>query len=326
MSASHEGAPMDVRGLVLEAEERSRRYLVETPVEYATRLSELIRGDVWLKLDLVQRTGSFKFRGAVSKIMALSDAELDRGILTASTGNYALAVAEAMRLRNRRPTIYVAEDIDPERLAALRAKGLHLVIFGTEAGDAEKEARRVADAEGKTYVSPYNDPLVVGGQGTCGLEISRQVPELDVAVLAVGGGGLIAGSGAWLKAFKPEVTIVGASPANSPVMYESLQVGRVVELDTEPTLADTCAGNLDLDSITLGYCQRFVDEIVLLSEAEIARAMRFLFDEHRLATEGSAALSVAALQKHPERFRGRSVVLVVCGRNVGVESFRKIIA
>ncbi len=167
---------------------------------------------------------------------------------------------------------------------------------------------------------------MVGGQGTCGLEISRQIPEADVAVLAVGGGGLISGSGGWLKSFKPDITIVGASPANSPVMYESLEVGRVIEMDTEPTLADTCAGNLDLDSITFGFCQQFVDEIVLLTEDEIARAMRFLFEEHRLVTEGSAALSVAALQKTPERFRGRTVVLVVCGRNVGVELFKKIVA
>ncbi len=317
---------LDVRQLVLDAEERSREYLVETPLEYSMNLSKLIDGEVWLKLDLMQKTGSFKFRGALSKIMSLSEEELNRGIVSASTGNYALAVAEAMRLRGRRATIFVAEDIDPARLELMRARGLDVVIDGDEAWDAEKRARQVAEEEGKIYVSPYNDPLVVGGQGTCGLEISRQLPAVDAAVFACGGGGLISGSGGWLKSRDPEVEIIGVSPANSPVMYESLKAGRVIEMKTCPTLADTCAGNLDLDSITLALCQEHVDDLVLLTEEEIERAIRLLFEEHRLVAEGSAALSVGALCRSPDRFRGRKVVLVVCGRNIGVELFKRIVA
>ncbi len=317
---------LDVRQLVLDAEERSREYLVETPLEYSMNLSKLIDGEVWLKLDLMQKTGSFKFRGALSKIMSLSEEELNRGIVSASTGNYALAVAEAMRLRGRRATIFVAEDIDPARLELMRARGLDVVIDGDEAGDAEKRARQVAEEEGKIYVSPYNDPLVVGGQGTCGLEISRQLSAVDAAVFACGGGGLISGSGGWLKSRDPEVEIIGVSPANSPVMYESLKAGRVIEMETSPTLADTCAGNLDLDSITLALCQEHVDDLVLLTEEEIERAIRLLFEEHRLVAEGSAALSVGALCQSPDRFRGRKVVLVVCGRNIGVELFKRIVA
>ena len=289
-------------------------------------LSKLIDGEVWLKLDLMQKTGSFKFRGAISKIMSLSEEELNRGIVSASTGNYALAVAEAMRLRGRRATIFVAEDIDPARLELMRARGLDVVIDGDEAGDAEKRARQVAEEEGKIYVSPYNDPLVVGGQGTCGLEISKQLSAVDAAVFACGGGGLISGSGGWLKSRDPDVEIIGVSPANSPVMYESLKAGRVIEMETSPTLADTCAGNLDLDSITLALCQEHVDDLVLLTEEEIERAIRLLFEEHRLVAEGSAALSVGALCQSPDRFRGRKVVLVVCGRNIGVELFKRIVA
>jgi threonine dehydratase len=289
-------------------------------------LSKLVDGEVWLKLDLMQKTGSFKFRGALSKIMSLSEEELNRGIVSASTGNYALAVAEAMRLRGRRATIFVAEDIDPARLELMRARGLDVVIDGDEAGAAEKRARQVAEEEGKIYVSPYNDPFVVGGQGTCGLEISKQLPSVDVAVFACGGGGLISGSGGWLKSLDPDVEIIGVSPANSPVMYESLKAGRVIEMESSPTLADTCAGNLDLDSITLALCQEYVDDLVLLTEEEIERAIRLLFEEHRLVAEGSAALSVGALCRSPDRFRGRKVVLVVCGRNIGVELFKKIVA
>jgi threonine dehydratase len=202
----------DIRQWVLDAEQRSRPYLWTTPLEYSSYLSEICGGEVWLKLDLVQKTTSFKLRGATSKIMSLSDAEMARGVLTASTGNYAFAVAEACKQRGYTATTYVAENITPSRLDLMKKHGLDVVIHGAEAGAAEAEARRVAGQESKIYVSPYNDPAVVGGQGTCGLEISQQLPDLDTVVVAVGGGGLIAGAGGWLKSFKPDVRVIGVSP------------------------------------------------------------------------------------------------------------------
>ncbi|HIA13520.1 MAG TPA: pyridoxal-phosphate dependent enzyme [Candidatus Marinimicrobia bacterium] len=317
---------LDVPQLVREANERCRDHLLPTPLEHSMYLSDKIEGEVWLKLDSMQRTSSFKFRGAINKILSLTEAELDRGIVSASTGNYALAVAEAMRIRNRRATIYVAKDIEPSRLGLLRSHGLDLVIHGEVAWDAEKEARRVGDEEGKIYVSPYNDPIVVGGQGTCGYEISQQLPDLDAAFLACGGGGLLTGSAGWLKSHNSDVEAFGVSPANSPVMYESMRTNKMVEMDTQPTLADTCAGGIDLDSITLDLCRRYVDEIVLLTEKEIEASIRLLFEQHRLVTEGSGALSIGGLLKRKERFKGKKVVAVVCGRNVNLEVFKKIIA
>ena len=317
---------LNVPQLVREANERCQDHLLPTPLEYSMYLSDKIEGEVWLKLDSMQRTSSFKFRGAINKILSLTEAELDRGIVSASTGNYALAVAEAMRIRNRRATIYVANDIEPSRLELLRSHGLDLVIHGKVAWDAEKEARRVGDEEGKIYVSPYNDPIVVGGQGTCGYEISQQLPDLDAAFLACGGGGLLTGSAGWLKSHNSDVEAFGVSPANSPVMYESMRTNKMVEMDTQPTLADTCAGGIDLDSITLDLCRRYVDEIVLLTEKEIEASIRLLFEQHRLVTEGSGALSIGGLLKRKERFKGKKVVAVVCGRNVNLEVFKKIIA
>ena len=317
---------LDVPQLVREANERCQDHLLPTPLEHSMYLSDKIEGEVWLKLDSMQRTSSFKFRGAINKILSLTEAELDRGIVSASTGNYALAVAEAMRIRNRRATIYVANDIEPSRLGLLRSHGLDLVIHGEVAWDAEKEARRVGDEEGKIYVSPYNDPIVVGGQGTCGYEISQQLPDLDAAFLACGGGGLLTGSAGWLKFHNSHVEAFGVSPANSPVMYESMRTNKMVEMDTQPTLADTCAGGIDLDSITLDLCRRYVDEIVLLTEKEIEASIRLLFEQHRLVTEGSGALSIGGLLKRKERFKGKKVVAVVCGRNVNLEVFKKIIA
>jgi len=317
---------LDVPQLVLEAHERCQEHLSPTPLEYSLYLSQKIEGDVWLKLDSMQRTGSFKFRGALNKILLLTEAELDKGIVTASTGNYAFAVAEAMRIRKRRATIYVAEDIDPARLAHLRAHGLDLVVYGEAAWDAEKEARRVAEDKDMIYVSPYNDPLVVGGQGTCGYEISKQLPDVDAALFACGAGGLLTGSAGWLKSQNPKVKAFGVSPENSPVMYESMRANKMVEMETYPTLADTCAGGVDLDSITLDLCRRYVDEIVLLTETEIEKSIRLLFEQHRLVVEGSGALGVGGLLKRKEHFKGKKVVAVVCGRNIPLELFKRIIA
>jgi threonine dehydratase len=316
---------LNVPKLVAEAYERCHEYLAPTPLEYSIYLSEQIEGDVWLKLDLMQRTSSFKFRGAINKILSLTEDELDKGVVSASTGNYALAVAEAMRIRSRRATIYVAEDIEASRLELLRAHGLDLVVFGKAAWDAEKEARRVGEDEDKIYVSPYNDPIVVGGQGTCGYEISKQLPDVDAALFACGAGGLLTGSAGWLKSHNPAFEAYGVSPENSPVMYECMRAKKMVQMETYPTLADTCAGNVDMDSVTLELCLRHVDEILLLTEEEIESSIRLLFEQHRLVVEGSGALGVGGLLKRKEQFKGKKVVATVCGRNVDLEVFKRII-
>lgn len=321
-----ENRQLDVPQLVREARERTKDYLSPTPLEFSRYLSDQIDGEVWLKLDLVQRTASFKYRGAVNKVLSLTEEELEAGVVTASTGNYALAVAEAMHQRGRRATAYVARDMEESRLNILKSHGLDLVIFGDLAWDAEIEARRVGDEEGKTYVSPYNDPIVVGGQGTCGLEISEQLPDLDAAFFACGAGGLLTGSSGWLKSYNPEIETYGVSPANSPVMYESVRSNKMITMDTESTLADTCAGGVDLDSITLDLCQRYVDEILLLTEDEIAASIRLLFEQHRLVSEGSGALGIGGLLQRKEQFEGKKVVAVVCGRNIDLDVFKKIIS
>jgi len=310
----------------MEAHERCRDHLSPTPLEHSLHLSDRIGGDVWLKLDSMQRTSSFKFRGALNKILSLTEEELEQGVVTASTGNYALAIAEAVRIRGHRATIYVAEDLDSSRMELLTAHGLDLVIHGEGAWDAEKEARRVAEEEDRIYVSPYNDPIVVGGQGTCGYEISEQLPDLDAAFFACGAGGLLGGSAGWLKSHNPDVEAFGVSPENSPVMYESMRTGKIVEMETFPTLADTCAGGLDLDSITLEPCQRYSEEIILLTETEIEASIRLLFEQHRLVAEGSGALSVGGLLKRKDRLKGKKVVAVICGRNIDLEVFKRIIA
>lgn len=316
----------DVPKLVLEAVERTKDHLTPTPMEYSRYLSEQIEGEVWLKMDCMQRTASFKFRGACNKIMSLTQEEIDRGVVAASTGNYALAVAEAMRIRGGRATIYVGNDLNQSRLGILKSHGLDIIVADGDAWTAEREARRVGDEEGKIYVSPYNDPLVVGGQGTCGYEISQQVPDLDAAFFACGAGGLLSGSSGWLKSVNPDIKCYGVSPENSPVMHDSVAAGKMLEMETFPTLADTCGGGVDLDSITLELCRRHVDEMMLLSEEEIGSAVRILFYEHRLVVEGSSALGVGGLLKRKDELKGKKIVAVVCGRNIDLEVFKRIIA
>jgi threonine dehydratase len=315
----------DVRRLVEAADARVRPWVLETPVERSIYLSELTGGEVWLKLDLQQTTGSFKFRGATSKVMSLTDEEFERGVVTASTGNYALAVGEAMKNRGQRATVYVARTMDPARVALIEAHGIDIVMHGDDPWDAERRARSDAEEKGMVYMSPYNDPEVVGGQGTCGLEIARQVPGLDAVIAACGGGGLITGTAGYLKSVKPAIETIAVSPANSSVLYESVRQGRMLEMESEPTLADTCAGGIDLDTITFELCRELVDVMAVATESEIADGMRLLFEHHRLVAEGSAALSIAYLVKHAEHFRDRSVVAVVCGRNIGADQFREII-
>jgi Threonine dehydratase len=167
---------------------------------------------------------------------------------------------------------------------------------------------------------------VVGGQGTCGYEISKQLPDLNAALFACGAGGLLSGSAGWLKSQNPKVEAFGVSPENSPVMYESMRANKMIEMETYPTLADTCAGGVDLDSITLDLCLRYADDIMLLTEAEIEASIRLLFEQHRLVVEGSGALSVGGLLKQKEHFKGMKVVAVVCGRNIALELFKRIIA
>mgnify|MGYP000129594387 CR=1 FL=1 len=317
---------LDVPQLVLDAVERTKDHLTPTPLEFSRYLSDQIEGEVWLKMDCMQRTASFKFRGACNKVMSLSQEEIDKGVVAASTGNYALAVAEAVRIRGGRATIYVGNDLDQSRLGILRSHGLDIIVSNGDAWAAEREARRVGDEEGKIYVSPYNDPLVIGGQGTCGYEISKQLPDLDAAFFACGAGGLLSGSSGWLKSISSNIKCYGVSPENSPVMHDSVKAGKMLEMETFPTLADTCGGGVDLDSITLELCRRHVDEMMLLTEAEIEYAVRILFFEHRLVVEGSSALGVGGLLKRKDELRGKKIVAAVCGRNIDLEVFKRIIA
>lgn len=307
------------------AERRIRPYIHQTPVEHSPYLSQQTGAQVWLKLEHIQTTGSFKLRGAASKLLSLTPDQRKKGVTTASSGNHGLAVAYMAQKTGCHATVFLPETVAPAKVAALEAYEATLRFIGDDAILAERAARETADREGQVYISPYNDPAVIAGQGTLGIELLQQVPDMEAVLVPVGGGGLISGIGAYLKTHAPDTEVVGCQPRNSAIMYESLRAGHILDLPSLPTLSDGTAGGIETASLTLDYCQRFVDEILLVNEEEIQRALLLLLEKHYLMVEGAAALSVATLMKNAARFAGKTVVLILCGRKMGLDTLRTLI-
>ena len=316
---------MDLAAIQL-ATQRIRPYVLHTPMEYSPWLSEQCEAEVWLKLEHLQITGSFKLRGAANKLLSLDTATQARGVITASTGNHAAAVAYIADRLGMPATIYLPETVSPTKVDQLSPYQVELRYHGQDAIETEHEARRVAEAEQRPYVSPYNDAEVIAGQGSIGPELLRQVPTLDSVLVPVGGGGLIGGIASYLKARRPQTQVVGCQPHNSAVMYQSVQAGEVLDLPSEPTLSDGTAGGLESDSLTFPLCRDLVDDWCLLSEAEIRRGLQFLLEKHYFLVEGAAALSVAALLQDPSRWRGQQVVLILCGRKMGLSQLQQLLS
>jgi threonine dehydratase len=310
---------------VLLAEGRIRSYVRETPLEPSPYLSAEADAEVYLKLESHQITGSFKLRGAMNKCLSLSRAERSRPLVTASSGNHAAAVAYSLKEIGGTAIIYLPSTVSRAKVEALEPYGAELRFVGSDSVEGELEAKSVSGKEGLLYISPYSDPQVIGGQGTIAVEIERQLERFDAVFVPVGGGGLISGIAGYFKARSPSVRIVGCQPQASRVMYESLAAGRILDLPSEPTLADGTAGGVDPDAITFPICQRDVDEMVLVSEEEISQAMRLAIEKHWMLIEGAAALAIASFRKTRSAYRGRTVVLVVSGRKVSLDTLRTLL-
>jgi len=313
---------------VLAAEGRIRSHVRETPLELSPYLSAEADADVYLKLESQQITGSFKLRGAMNKFLSLSKGDRSRPVVTASSGNHAGAVAYALKELGGTGIIYLPSTVSRAKVEALEPYGpygVELRFVGSDSVEGELEAKRVSREEGLLYISPYSDPQVIGGQGTIAVEIERQLERFDAVFVPVGGGGLISGIAGYFRARSPSVRIVGCQPRASPVMYESLAAGRILDLPSERTLADGTAGGVDPDAITFAICQRDVDEMVLVSEDEIALAMRLAIEKHCMLIEGAAALSIASFRKMRSAYRGQTVVLVVSGKKVSLDTLKTLL-
>ena len=297
----------------------------ETPLDHSPRFSERTGAEVYFKLENLQYTGSFKLRGAFNRLLLLDGASRRAGAVAASSGNHGAAVAYAMRALGIPGVVFVPEHTSLVKVEAIRAAGGDVRYFGTDGLDTELHAREHARRHGMIYVSPYNDAEVIAGQGSCGVEILGQLPDVDTAFIAVGGGGLVSGVGSVLKTSGHEVRVYGCQPQNSPVMSASVGAGRVLELESLPTLSDGTAGGVELDSITFDLCRAVVDRFVLVDEVAIAGAMRQYMDAEHQLIEGAAGVAIAGLLKEAAAVAGRKVVVVVCGANISRETLARVI-
>lgn len=306
---------------ILAAEARIRPLIRETPLEQSSYLSWLTGCNVFLKLEHLQHTGSFKLRGAMSKLTSLPGEKLESGVVAASMGNHGLAVAYAAGARGIAAEIYLPRVVSPSKAEMIRSLGASVIFEGDNCLHAESRARHQAERSGKVFISPYNDPQVIAGQGTLGTELHRQLPGFDAVFIAVGGGGLIAGIGSYLKSVNSGVEVVGCWPENSRVLYESLRAGRILDFPEKPTCSESTAGGVEPGSITFPLCQQVIDRCVLVSETEIREAMRLLLEKEHWLVEGAAGVALAAFLTERERYTGKNIVVVLCGRNISDEVF-----
>lgn len=318
-------------GAIRRAHERLRPYVRETYFDGSLPLSERLGGDVRLKGEHLQHTGSFKARGALHKVLCLTHDARERGVVAASSGNHGAGLAWACRMTGVRAVIYVPDHASPTKVAMIARHGAEVRHFGVDGLDTEEHARAVAEREGCTYVSPYNDIEVLCGQGTVGVEMAGQSGMLDAVVVAVGGGGLIGGVAAYLKHVMPGVRVIGALPANSPVMAESVAAGHIVTRESFPTLSDGTAGGIEPGAITFPLCQALVDEWTLVEEGEIAAAIRRFIEEHHQLIEGAAGVALAALERRAAAggsrgLAGERVGVVLCGANISNARLREVLA
>lgn len=313
----------------LEAERRIRAHVRETPLQLSRSLGAATRARVFLKLENRQETGAFKLRGATNKLLSLPRESTGRGVVAASTGNHALAVSTIGSKLGIPVEIFVSGQIHPHKRKKIEALQARVNSVEGDALFAELEARREAERSGRPYVSPYNDPDVIEGQGTVAVEILRQLGEqsagpLDAIFVAVGGGGLIGGIGAHLKRVSPRTEVVGCWPENSPALHECLRVGTIIDVPERQTWSTSTAGGVEPGAITLELCKRVIDREMLVTEAEILDAARRLHRDDGELVEGAAAVAVAAFLGAAGSYEGKTVALLICGGNAEPEFVTKV--
>jgi threonine dehydratase len=296
------------------------QHLVPTPVLRSPSLG----ADVVLKLETLQPTGSFKVRGGLVAVANALTPDRDVNVVTSSAGNHGLGVAYAAQAHGVPATIVVPENASAAKVAALERFDVTLIARGTSYDDAEAHALELAE-QGATFVSPYNDPDTIAGQGTIALELFEQVPDLHTIVVPIGGGGLISGV-ALAATLRPGVRVVGVQAAASPAVLAAVNAGGVTPIDVEPTLADGLAGNLEAGAVTVDLVRRHVAEIVTVDEDEIADAVTMMVREHGLIVEGSAAVAVSALRRQKVSAADGTTAVLLTGRNIASSVLAALLA
>jgi len=316
---------MDIAGEVISAEKVIRPYVRETYLEYSPFYSRMTGANVYFKLENLQHTGSFKLRGAMNKLLSLTDEEKGQGVVTASTGNHGAAFAYGLSKVESSGVVFVPENASRTKVEAIERLGAEVRHVGNDCSETEAYARQYAKKNKMTHMPPYNDVKAIGGQGTIAFELAKQLDQIDAVFVALGGGGMISGIGGFLKPQSPGVQIIGCSPQNSQVMIQSVKAGKILDLPSLPTLSDGTAGGIEPGSITLDLCREFVDAYITVTEEEIKDSLREFIQTQHMLIEGSAAVAVAAFKKQADRFSGLNVVVVICGGNISLETLKEIL-
>src|SRR3989337_2485468 len=301
-------------------------YVKCTPLCRSLFLSNQCNCDVFLKLENLQTTSSFKVRGAFNKLLHLTQREESLGIITASAGNHGQAVAYAAQKLGLPAKIVVPETTPSVKIDGIRKWGADLVLYGDGYDEAEQKAKELAKKDKCAYISSYDDKLIVAGHGTAGLEIIEALPTVDVVMVPVGGGGLISGISIAIKSLKPSVKLVGVQSEASPVMYESLKAGKIVDVPRAKTIAEGLSGGIEKGSITFEIAKKYIDTMILVKEATIRRAVHLLWAHEKQVVEGSGAAAIAPLIEDKDMFKDETVVCVVTGGNIDDELFKDIVA
>lgn len=305
-----------------EAEKIIMRHAYRTPVEYSESLSRLTRAEIHLKLENLQKTGSFKIRGALYKISRVKDDA--KGVVTASAGNHAQGVAYASSVFKLPCIVVMPESATITKVESTRNYGAKVVLHGRIYDDAERRAVEISEENGFTLIHPFDDPEIITGQGTIALEMTEQIKELDTIIIPVGGGGLISGISAVAKSMNPDIEVIGVEPENAPKFAESVKAGKILNVDTKPTIADGLVTKKP-GKLTFRIVRELVDSIVTVSEDEIAGAIHFLLERQKVLAEGAGAVGVAALLGNKVDVKDRKVAVVVSGGNIDLTAIYRLI-
>ena len=311
---------------VWAARKRISTFVRETPLLHSAELSQRFNASVYLKPEYLQPTGSFKLRGAANKVLSLNTAERSRGVATFSTGNHGLAMAYVAKEMGIPASVFISSRVPQAKVNKLKALGVNVVVCGTSQDEAQEQCLQVAKEKGFTVVKPFDDPTVLAGQGTIGLELLERCPNLDHVIVPVSGGGLAGGIALTLKTNDPTIQVTGVSMEEGAVMYHSVKAGKPVILEEADTLADSLLGGIDLDNkYSFPLVRDYVDQIVLVPETAIAHGMTALYQHHRIVVEGASATCVAALEQ-VSIAPGGKVVLILSGHNVDANAFLNIVS
>ncbi len=304
---------------VIEASNTIEGIVNKTPLKLSQALTEETSKNIWLKLENNQPTGAFKLRGAANAILTLTEKERNNGIITMSTGNHGKAVAYMAKQLNIPAVICVSELVPEVKLNGMRKLGVEIVVAGKDQEEADRETLKLAEEVGLTYISAFDDPHVIAGQGTVALEILKERPETDTIVVPLSGGGLMSGVALAAKTIKPDIDIIGVSMEHGAAMHMSIKAGEIVPVDESYSLADALTGCIPINNrYTFNMCSKYVDSTHLVSEDEIGKAIAYAFCKERLVLEGGACAPIAYVQNNYNSIKGKNIAIICSGDNIDI--------